>query len=184
MTAVLSRHRTFLIDFVWMASTLALHPDQETFDKEIENYFNRKSFNLAYLKHLITREQSQTEELWSQQEKDQNQLVAAWDISRDLQDININKDDFSIFKHIDNNRLDPRLLIEIFQEVVSHNAPLTYTTFKEQMVPLDDDTYDWQDMYRAMEEDGLSSERQFYVSCCLEAICHLRYNTLTHTQLS
>ncbi len=153
---------------------LALNPDQQTFDREILNYFNRKSYNIAYLRHLVTSEQSQSEELWTERERNKNQLIAAWDISRDLMSVNRQKYDFGVFNHIENNGLNPSSLLEIFKNVLKNNAPLTYGFFENNNLAIDDEDYPWSEIKEFMKQDGLTEIEKFFVKNCLEAIKYLK----------
>ncbi len=155
---------------------LALHPDQKTFDNEIENYFERKSFNIAYLRHLVHREQSQSEELWTEKERSQNHLVAAWDISRDLQSINREKSDFSIFKHIEQHDLNPERLVYLLIKVIKQTSPTIFALYKAYDKPMEYNNDSWEQIEYAFNNDNLTQQNKFFIRCCLQALYYLEEN--------
>ncbi len=153
---------------------LALTPDQKTFDAEVENYFGRKSFNLAYLRHLADRQQSQSEELWTQKERDRNQLLAAWDIGRDLMEENRDKSDFSLIKLIEDYHLNPAKLTDVYRTVLSRIVPKLYEYIKNQGVPENGNHESWGHIYDLIHQQPLSQQERFFVSCCLSTLGYLQ----------
>jgi ElaB/YqjD/DUF883 family membrane-anchored ribosome-binding protein len=96
-------------------------PDQKTVDETIRNYFFYKSFNLAYIEHLLKRERAADSALWTDVEKNKFLLLAAWDVARDMLTWG-DKTDFDVFKHISDHKLDPRTLIDFLHEIIQKNS--------------------------------------------------------------
>lgn len=148
---------------------LALHPDQETFTREVENYVRRKSYNLAYLKHLGYRKMSQSEALWSELELNENLLLAIWDIGRDLEYGQWEKDDFNIFKHIHKYNLDPAVFIDLIKSIVQKAAPTVFESFEKSDFIFMDEGFQ-EELRGRIEDDKLSSEKAFFVGSAFRTL--------------
>ncbi|MDQ5931406.1 MAG: hypothetical protein QG607_107 [Patescibacteria group bacterium] len=99
---------------------LMSHPDQKTFDETVSDYFFYKSFNLAYIEHLLKRERPAESALWSEKDKNRFLLLAAWDVSRDMVNWG-EKTDFDVFKHVSTHHINARVLIDFLQNIITNN---------------------------------------------------------------
>ncbi len=139
---------------------LLLHPDQATFDENIERYFFYKSYNLAYMEHLLTREKAAEPVLWSEKERAQFHLIAAWDVARDLENWS-KKEDFDIFHHIQEHKIDPQVMIELLWRIIRENAPKTYVNLPD----ISTQTY-----IEFAPDDALNRQEQARIYDCLHMI--------------
>jgi hypothetical protein len=127
---------------------LLLHPDQATFDDHFADYFFYKSFNLAYVEHVLTRERSAEPDLWTETEKAKFLLLAAWDVSRDLYTYE-ESTDFDMFKYIRAHNLDPSKMTAFIEAIIENAAPVTYQLSKTLEV---DDRYS---LWLSAQDEGL-----------------------------
>jgi hypothetical protein len=136
-----------------------LHSDQQTFDENIEKYFFYKSFNLAYMEHLFTKQKSAESVMWTDQERAKFHLIAAWDVARDMHSWG-DKTDFDIFRHIYEHKLDPSKMIKLLWKIIKDNAPKTYEYARSQ------GTLDDNDLLPRIAEDELKGlEVQGLIDC-------------------
>lgn len=115
---------------------LTLSPTQETLNAYTDDYVDKKSYNISYLRHLLLRDQSQTQELWTPQQKNENELLAIWDIARDLQPVQWDKKDFNIFRHISTHELEPTVLIARIQSALKQKLPEVYAVLEQYFFDL------------------------------------------------
>lgn len=150
---------------------LTLFPDQETFDANIKDYFFQKSFDLAYLDHLLYRTKSVTPEKWSEEERLRFMLIAIDDVSRDMEGAGV---DFDVFRHIDDNNIDPSTLVDFLEKILKQSAPNTFTYYAAAVDPYfhTDALRDYMDM------DNLSNEDKLRVISCVNMIRYLKNGSM------
>jgi hypothetical protein len=138
---------------------LLFHPDQQTFDEYIDQYFFYKSFNLAYMEHLFIKEKSAESVMWTEKERAKFYLIAAWDVARDIHSWG-DKTDFDIFRHIHENKLNPQKMIDLLWRVIRDNAPKTFEYAQSQA------TVDYYELSPFVSKDGLTGlEAQGLMDC-------------------
>lgn len=145
-----------------------LHPDQQTLDENIDEYFFYKSFNLAYMEHLFTKQKSAESVMWTDRERAKFHLIAAWDVARDIHSWG-DKTDFDIFRHIYEHKLDPSKMIELLWKIVQDNAPKTYEHARSQ------GALDYYDLSPLVAEDGLEGLEAQGLIDCFTMIDYLKY---------
>ena len=163
--AVVTRHEAYMpeeiLNLPKTEMQLLLHPDQQTLDENIDEYFFYKSFNLAYMEHLLTMQKSAESIMWSEKEWAKFHLIAAWDVARDIHSWG-DKTDFDIFRHIYEHKLDPSKMIDLLWRIIQDNAPKVYEYARSQAA----DSVDYYELSSLIAEDGLQGiEAQGLMDC-------------------
>ncbi|NCS99727.1 hypothetical protein GW765_01965 [Candidatus Parcubacteria bacterium] len=156
-----------VVDLPKIEIKMFLNPDQETLDNLLEKYIDNKSFNLAYIDHLVTKRRPAEMSVWDDAEKCKYRLMALWDISRDVSDW-ADSTDFDLFYHIYSNNLDPENLKKIIFEVIKQVSPSLFDVVSKPRAK-ERETY-YSMAQEAMEKDDVSQKEQFLLNGCLSIL--------------
>ncbi len=168
-----------IIELPLLEVRLTLHPDQKTFDDNIENYVFYKSFNGSYLEHILKRERSAESSQWSEDERNKYLLLAVWDIARDLHAIEPTTD-FDVFRHIQSHHLNPQRFIDFIWDILRKNAPTVDAVFKSRQdlarAAFEAKRYD-PEFSAAFTKDADNSQLPIALADCLNIIETLQGNS-------